>query len=152
MPLLCNPNFIAINTLGNHTHTHTHTHAHTHTHTCTHAQGWCVPEQIPPMYFPGFWKPDNRSGLVQMLQDDEIPQTGRANSVSVFSSVFNRLCFETVTVLPPTHAPLFALGPISVSVCSSRVFLKPSDFMDNKAERRVIDTRAANCCWDTKPT
>lgn len=35
---------------------------------------------------------------------------------------------------------------LNMSVCFVPGHTKPFDFMDNKAERRVIDTRAANCC------
>lgn len=46
--------------------------------------------------------------LLQMLQDDEITVTGRANSMPLFFSVLYIFFFQNVTVLhKSTHAPLF---------------------------------------------
>lgn len=51
----------------------------------------------------------------------------------------------------PTRASLFVRVHLCVFLFSVSGLLvpghpKPSDFTDNKAEKRVIDTRAANCC------
>lgn len=87
-----------------------------------------------------------------MLQDDEITEKGRVNSL--FFCAFDRLCFYVllyfITARPHTFL-LFVCVCICLWVCKCvSVFVpghpKPSDFMDNKGERRVIDTRAANCC------
>ena len=96
-----------------------------------------------------------------MLQDDEITEKGRANSlVFFFFFLFFLLPLtgwqpeKEYTVLRnclSTRASLFARVHLCGFLLSVSALLvpghpKPSDFTDNKAERRVIDTRAANCC------
>lgn len=95
--------------------------------------------------------------LLQMLQDDEITVTGRANSMPLFFLCCTFFFFKTLPYFINLHMLLCLCACISLCICKCvSAFVpghpKPSDFMDNKAERRVIDTRAANCCRDTKRT
>lgn len=85
---------------------------------------------------------------------DAIKSLGR----TVHFCSFQRICFY---ILPhnclPARIPLcvhmHVYVPVSVSAEGGGVapaHPNPTDFTDNKGDSRVIDTRAANCCPDTK--
>ena len=144
MPLLCNPNFVAINTQGSPN---------------LHKAG--VSQSKSSHVFVkdgGKLNPELCCRCCKMMKS----QKKAEQTVSFFFFFFLFFLLpltgwqpeKEYTVLRnclSTRASLFARVHLCGFLLSVSALLvpghpKPSDFTDNKAERRVIDTRAANCC------